>query len=73
MDEIIVAIFAFCGTLVGTFGGIIASAKLTNFRLEKLEATVEKHNKFGQRIPVLEEKITSINDRVTELESEVRS
>ena len=73
MNEIIVAIFAFCGTLVGTFGGIIASAKLTNFRLEKLEATVEKHNKFGQRIPVLEEKITSINDRVTELESEVRS
>lgn len=73
MNEIIVAVFAFCGTLVGTFGGIIASAKLTNFRLEKLEATVEKHNKFGQRIPVLEEKITTINDRVTELESEVRS
>lgn len=73
MNEIIVAVFAFCGTLVGTFGGIIASAKLTNFRLEKLEATVEKHNKFGQRIPVLEEKITSIGDRVTELESEVRS
>lgn len=73
MNEIIVAIFAFCGTLVGTFGGIVASAKLTNFRLEKLEQQVEKHNKFGQRIPVLEEKITSIGDRVTELESEVRS
>jgi len=43
-SEIIVAIIAFLGTLAGTFGGILASSKLTNFRLQKLEEKVDKHN-----------------------------
>ncbi len=34
-SEIIVAIIAFLGTLAGTFGGILASSKLTNFRLQR--------------------------------------
>lgn len=36
-SEIIVAIIAFLGTTIGTFGGIIASSKLTNYRLQELE------------------------------------
>ena len=36
-SEIIVAIIAFLGTMFGTAGGIVASSKLTNFRLQKLE------------------------------------
>jgi hypothetical protein len=36
-SEIIVSIIAFVGTAVGTFGGIITSSKLTNYRIEQLE------------------------------------
>ena len=54
MNDIIVAIIAFFGTSVGTLGGILASSKLTNYRLEQLEQKVDKHNGFAEKIPVAE-------------------
>lgn len=36
-SEIWVAAIAFLGTLVGTFGGIVTSSKLTSYRIEQLE------------------------------------
>ena len=42
--ETITAIFSLFGSLIGTFGGIIAGAKLMNYRIEQLEKQVEKHN-----------------------------
>jgi hypothetical protein len=67
-DEIIVAIVAMIGTLIGSFGGIVTSSKLTNFRLEKLEQKVDKHNGFAERMPVLEEQIKVINHRLKDVE-----
>lgn len=67
-SEVIVGLLAFAGTLVGTFGGIIASAKLTTYRIEQLEKKVDKHNNFAQRIPVMEEQIKVINHRIDDLE-----
>lgn len=70
-SDIIVAIVAFLGTLVGTFGGIVASAKLTNYRLQQLEARVQEHNNFARRLPVIEEKIEVANHRISDLERKV--
>ena len=67
-NDIIVALLALAGTLVGSFGGIVTASKLTNFRLEKLEQKVDKHNNFAERIPVVEEKIKVLNHRVEDLE-----
>lgn len=67
-SEIVVAAIAFCGTLVGTFGGIVAASKLTDWRLEKLEAKVEKHNTIIERTYVLEEKMRVANHRIDDLE-----
>ncbi|MEE1002783.1 MAG: hypothetical protein U0L17_03465 [Acutalibacteraceae bacterium] len=72
VSEIIVAIIAFAGTLLGTFGGIITSAKLTNYRIKELEKKVEKHNNFATRIPVIEEQIKVSNHRITDLERQVK-
>ena len=55
-NEILVAILSLAGTAIGTFGGIVTSAKLTNYRLQQLEKKVDKHNQFAERLPVLEEK-----------------
>lgn len=67
-NEIIVALVSMVGTLLGSFGGIIASSKLTTYRLEKLEQKVDKHNSFAERMPVVEEQIRVINHRIDDLE-----
>lgn len=68
-NTIAVALFSFAGTLVGTLGGILTSAKLTNYRIEQLEKKVDKHNNFAERIPVLEEKIKVEEHRIEDLEN----
>ena len=67
-SEIIVALVAFAGTLAGTFGGIITSSKMTNYRLQQLETRVNEHNQYAKRMPVVEEQIKVINHRVADLE-----
>lgn len=69
-STVIVALISFLGTLLGTAGGIIASSKLVNFRLEQLEKKVEAHSNVTTRIPVIEEKIKVVNRRIAKLEHE---
>lgn len=66
--EVIVAILSLVGTALGTGGGLIASARLTNYKIGQLEKKVDKHNNFAERIPVLEEKIKGIDRRLDDLE-----
>jgi len=74
-DVVIVAIISLIGTLGGTFGGILTSSKLTNYRIEQLEKKVEAHNKVVDRTykleeeqKVEEEKFKVINHRIEDLE-----
>ncbi len=69
-NEIIVALVSMAGTVLGSFGGIITSSKLTTYRLEKLEQKVDRHNSFAERMPVIEEKIKVLNHRVEDIERE---
>lgn len=71
-DVVIVGLLSLLGTIVGTFGGIVTSAKLTNYRIQQLEKKVEKHNNFAERIPVLEEKIKVEEHRISDLENAQR-
>ena len=66
--EVITALVAFAGTLIGTFGGIITSSKLINYRIEQLEKKVNEHNGYARRLPVVEEQIKVINRRLEDLE-----
>jgi hypothetical protein len=75
-DVVLVALISLIGTLGGTFGGILTSSKLTNYRLEQLEKKVEKHNNVVERVYVLEkheavidEEIKVANHRIDDLES----
>lgn len=70
--EFLTAVIAMFGTALGTFGGIITSAKLTTYRIEQLEKKVDKHNNFAQRIPVLEEQLKVANHRIEDLEQAER-
>lgn len=71
-NEIIVALIAFGGTVVGSFAGVMASSKLTNYRLSELEKKVDKHNSVIERTYILEEKMKVANHRIDDLEKGVR-
>lgn len=66
-ETIIIAVISFAGTLIGTLGGILASNKLTNYRIEQLEKRVEKHNNVIERVYKLEKNEAVIEEEIEQL------
>mgnify|MGYP006393292177 FL=1 len=71
--EFLTGIFSLLASLVGTFGGIITSAKLTNYQINELKKRVDKHNNVIERTFKLEEHCKYIDERIEKLESEVEN
>lgn len=67
MDDIILALIAFAGTLTGTFGGILTANRLSTYRIEQLEKKVEKHNNLVERMYAVEGAVMSAHKRIDEL------
>lgn len=74
-SEVIVALLSLAGTLLGSLGGVLASSKLTNYRIEQLEKKVQAHNNLVVRMyaveghqETLDEKIKVANHRIEDLE-----
>lgn len=63
-ETIIVSLVSLSGTLIGTLGGIITTAKLTNYRLEQLEKKVTAHNNLIDRMYKVESRVTVIEDEL---------
>lgn len=68
--EITVSLISFLGTLLGTLGGIIASGRLTVYRISQLEKKVEKHNNLVERMVKVENSVKSAHHRIDELRRE---
>ena len=64
--SIICAVVALLGTAIGSYSGL----RLTSYRVEQLEKKVDKHNRFAERVPIMEEQIKVINHRLSDLEHE---
>ena len=71
MNEILIAVLSFAGTLVGSFSGM----KLMSYRIEQLEKRVDKHNNVIERVfrleegeAIINEKISVANHRIDDLE-----
>ena len=47
------------------------SGALIAYRLQELEAKVDKHNHFAERMPVIEEQMKVANHRIEDLERKV--
>jgi len=65
--EIITALIAFCGTVVGSFGGILVANRLSNYRIGQLEKKVEKHNNLVERMTAVEYSAKSAHKRIDDL------
>ena len=64
-NTIAVALIGLAGSGLGAFGGVVASARLTQYRLKKLEEKVQAHNNLVERTYRLE-------GRMTEAEQDIR-
>ena len=74
-SEVIVGLLSLAGTLIGSIAGIIASNRLTIYRIDQLEKKVDKHNNIIERTYKLEEnqavmveQIKVANHRLEDLE-----
>ena len=63
-DIVIVGLLSLLGTLAGTFGGIMVSNKLVNYRLRQLEIKVDKHNSVIDRMYCVEKRLDVIDQRL---------
>ena len=62
--EVIVAMIASGGGLLGSAIGVIASARLTSYRIGQLEEKVNKHNNLIERTYKLEEQMEIEKERI---------
>lgn len=80
-EAIVVAIISGCLTLLGTVITVVSTSKrqqtqmetriaVIDQRISDLTRSVEKHNNFAQRMPVLEEKAKEASRRLDILEKE---
>lgn len=53
--DFLTGVASLIASLVGTFGGIITSTKLTNYQINELKKRVDKHNNVIERTFKLEE------------------
>lgn len=72
LTSIAVAGMSLIGTLAGTFGGILVSNRLTNYRIEQLEKKVAQHNSVIERTYKLEGQMTEMQNDIRDLKG-VRS
>ena len=72
-NEFLSGILSLLPSLVGTFAGIITSAKLTNYQINELKKRVDKHNNVIERTYKLEEHCKYVDERIDKLESEVEN
>ena len=75
MDAIIVSLIGLAGSAIGSILGVLASARLTSYRLEQLEKRVQAHNNLIERMyqveertELQEEKIRAADRRIENLE-----
>lgn len=67
MNDIIVALLGFAGTLLGSLFGVLAAQKLTQYRLAQLEEKVNKHNNLIERTYKLEGRMDEAEHDIKDL------
>ena len=70
-ENILVALIGLAGSGAGSLIGVLASARLTQYRLRKLEEKVEAHNRLVERTYRLEGQMTELQHDIRDIK-EVR-
>ena len=51
---------------------IAIACGVTNQRIKQLEKTVDKHNKFAERMPAVEARLDAVDKEIDDLKKEVK-
>ncbi len=70
-SETLNLLITFAGSAIGTIGGILASQKLTQYRIAQLEKKVDEYNNVKTRTTELETWRKSVDEEITELKHKV--
>lgn len=71
MNEIIVALLGFAGTLLGSLLGVVTAQKLTQYRLAQLEDKVNKHNNIIERTFRLEGRMDEAEHDIRDIKARI--
>ena len=72
-DAVLTALLSFAGTAIGSIAGILASNKLTNFRLKSLEDRVSQHNHLVERMYGVEDRAKANQHRIDKIEERLET
>ena len=72
-DAVLTALLSLAGTAIGSIAGILASNKLTNFRLKSLEDRVSQHNHLVERMYEVEDRAKANQHRINKIEERLES
>jgi len=67
-EEIIVALITGGVTLIGVLASNNKHDAVTDTKIDALTREVREHNNFARRVPIIEEQMTEVNRRITDLE-----
>lgn len=70
-ETIIVGLLSLAGTLIGSICGIIASQKLTIYRIEQLEKKVDKHNQIADKVLEMQGRMNECEHNIRDLKGRV--
>ena len=66
-DPIIVSLIGLAGSGIGSLIGVMASSKLTQYRIEQLEKRVSAHNNLVERTYRLEGRVNEVEHDIHDL------
>ncbi len=66
-EAVMVAALSLAGTVLGSFGGIMAANRLVNYRLQQLEKQVSKHNGLVERTYALEGRMNEVEHAMRDM------
>lgn len=70
-ETIVVAVLSLVGTAIGSISAVFAANKLTNYKIDELKKTVERHNSLIDRTYRLEERATLMDEKLDNLDHRV--
>lgn len=68
-ETLLVAALSLAGTVLGSGLGVVASARLINYRLEQLERRVQAHNNLIERTYLLEGRMNEAEHTLQEMKN----
>ena len=68
-EAAIAALIGLCGSGLGSLFGVLASSRLTQYRLEQLERKVQAHNNLIERTYRLEGQMTEVQHDIRDMKN----